>query len=200
MYFSYMIGHIFGQHQSRSSFFFHYKSTNTSKLQINIPGIILNRLLHSFIDCRLVVVCSNFALPKQYGKWRLLLPLRSQRKLSSALAPPSPHQLQAALVPRFYQFFTLRDGPLMSCFQMETACFELFPRLYLQYSLGISHYESCWLPSLSPMEVFLKGSAMVHFSPIVHEWGRYQYIWHSGRTTSCCITFPSFCIRVLQTT
>ena len=100
--------------------------------------------------------------------------LHTQRRtidvmLPDALAHPSPHQLQAALVPRFYQFFTLRDGPLMSCFQMKTACFELLPRLYLQYSLGISHYESYWSPSLSPMEGFLKGSAMVHFSPIVYE-------------------------------
>ena len=121
-------------------------------------------------------MCSNFALPKRYGKWRLLLPLRSQQKLSSALAHPSPHQLHAALVPRFYQFFTLRDGPLMSCFHMKTACFELLPRLYLQYSLGISHYESYWSPSLSLMEGFLKGSAMVHFSPIVYEWGRYLHL------------------------
>ena len=85
------------------------------------------------------------------------MPFRFHQKQSYALAHPSLNQLLAALVHRFYQFFTLRDGLLMSCFQMETVCFKLFLRRYLQYSLCVLHYESCWLPLSSPIRGFLKG-------------------------------------------
>ena len=97
-----MIGHTLDNTKANPRSFI--INPNTSKLQINIPGIILNLLLYSFIDCRLVVVCSmQLCLTKAIWQMKVAIalevPTEGKLCLSPPITPPLTGCISAQVLP-----------------------------------------------------------------------------------------------------